>query len=129
MGTMQVTDDTFQATVKDNDLVLIDFWAPWCGPCKQLTPILEEIVNDAKGLLTLAKINIDENQQIPSLVKIFLDIADLSNKSQVATLLMSGFSSGITFKVGELLFILNLPLFLDIFQSSAATYNLYIDPG
>jgi putative thioredoxin len=45
--------------------VLIDFWAPWCGPCKQLTPILEKVVRAAKGKVKLAKINIDEHPAIP----------------------------------------------------------------
>ncbi len=51
-------------------LVLVDFWAPWCGPCKQLTPLLEKIVNNSKGKVKLAKINIDENQQIAGQLRI-----------------------------------------------------------
>lgn len=45
--------------------VLVDFWAPWCGPCKQLTPILEKAVRDAKGAVALVKLNIDEHPEIP----------------------------------------------------------------
>jgi len=50
--------------------VLVDFWAPWCGPCKQLTPILEKVVREAKGAVKLVKINIDENQRIAAQMRI-----------------------------------------------------------
>ncbi len=50
--------------------VLVDFWAPWCGPCKQLTPLLEKAVNAAKGAVRLVKINIDENQQLAAQMRI-----------------------------------------------------------
>ena len=50
--------------------VLVDFWAPWCGPCKQLTPTLEKIVNSKNGKIVLAKINVDENQGIASQLNI-----------------------------------------------------------
>jgi putative thioredoxin len=62
----EVTDNTFQAEVIEADKpVLVDFWAPWCGPCKQLTPILEKVVRAAKGKVKLVKMNIDEHPAIP----------------------------------------------------------------
>lgn len=50
--------------------VLVDFWAPWCGPCKQLTPLLEKVVTQAKGKVRLVKINVDENQQIAAQMRV-----------------------------------------------------------
>ena len=56
---MIITDNTFNEVINDNDLVLVDFWADWCGPCKMLSTILDEI-SEERGLL-IGKLNVDEN--------------------------------------------------------------------
>ena len=65
MSTKHVSDDEFEGAISGSQPVLVDFWAEWCGPCKQLSPVLDEIAKELEGKVTVAKVNIDQNPESP----------------------------------------------------------------
>ena len=63
---IHVTDETFEIDVlKSSEPVLVDYWADWCGPCKTIAPVLDDIATEYKGRIKVAKLNIDENPRTP----------------------------------------------------------------
>lgn len=61
---IELSKENFEKEIKDNKVVVIDFWAAWCGPCRTLSPILDELSEEMKGKVTFCKVNVDDNQEL-----------------------------------------------------------------
>ncbi|MCL6457236.1 MAG: thioredoxin [Gorillibacterium sp.] len=66
MAIVHVSDQTFGAEVEEKGTVLVDFWAPWCGPCKMIAPVLEELAQEFGDSVKIAKVNVDDNPESAS---------------------------------------------------------------
>jgi len=68
---LDVTDSTFKQEVIEAEVpVLVDFWAPWCGPCKMITPLLEELSTELNGKIKVVKVNVDDNQETAAALQV-----------------------------------------------------------
>lgn len=106
MDILHLDDSTFNATVIDSkEAVLVDFWAEWCGPCKRIAPLVDEIAKEYKGKIKVAKVNVDEGRatassfgimSIPTLVlfkdgKVAKQVVGVVGKNEIKSMIDSSF--------------------------------------
>jgi thioredoxin 1 len=70
-GPFHITDENFDETVKNNKLVLVDFWAGWCGPCRALAPTIEELAKEYSGKALIGKLDVDSNPKTAECFQVF----------------------------------------------------------
>ena len=87
MATVKVTDDTFAAEVTNSNIpVVVDFWAEWCGPCRMVGPVVEELANDYDGKVKFVKVNVDEANELASKYNVFsIPTLIILNKGEIVS--------------------------------------------
>ena len=64
MATVELTKDNFEKVISESPMVIVDFWAPWCGPCRMVGPIVEQLAREYSGRVAFGKLNVDDNQMV-----------------------------------------------------------------
>lgn len=94
MAVLALNEDNFDATIQNNDIVMLDFWAPWCGPCKQFAPTYEEISNKFAGKVVFAKIDTEAEQALGAKFQIRSIPTLMIFREQIAIFSQSGAMAG-----------------------------------